>query len=192
MVIGGVLLFGVASLAVPFTHDVLQLTVIRVLAACALGGIKPVIYSLTIESAPRDMRASVIAIVYAGVSMGQLLAGVVAGLMIPGYGWPSIFFLGAFAPIIAAGILYFHLPESIRFLASRPARHGELVVQARRADPAGLYDDSTTFLQSDEDAGAPGGKHFTPRQLFEGALLWITPLIWVSEICSSVVTILLL
>jgi AAHS family 4-hydroxybenzoate transporter-like MFS transporter len=190
VVINGVFLFGIMSLAVPFAMSVAQLAAIRFIASCTLGGVKPVLYALSIESAPKPMRSAVVAIAYAGVSIGQLVAGLVAGLVIEGHGWRSVFYISAAAPLLAAAVLYLFLPESIRFLSFRPARRAELVAQLRRADPHGRFDPDARYELRDEGGGTADTRPFTPAQLFEGHLLRLTSLIWICEICASIFTFL--
>lgn len=188
VIIGGVLIFGLLSLVVPLVADVSQLSVVRFIAACTLGGVKPVLYAFAVEAAPKSMRSWVIAVVYAGVSIGQVLAGLLAGLIITDHGWRAIFVIGAAAPVLAAALLYVYFPESIRFLSSRPGRRADLVRQLRRCDPSRTYDADSRYELRDEGAGAPDTRPFTPRQLFEGRLFRITSLVWICEICSSFVT----
>jgi len=49
--------------------------------------------------------------------IGAITGGLLAAQIIPAYGWPAIFFVGGWLPLLLAPVLYFWLPESPRFLA---------------------------------------------------------------------------
>lgn len=185
-IVAGVALFGAASLLVGVSAQIDDFTIIRFVAACALGGVKPVIYALTIESAPRRMQATVVPLVYAGVSLGQVVAGVVASLIIPEYGWRTLFFAGATVALATAPLFYLRLPESLRFLTTRPQRRVELLQQIEASGVSEPIAPDRLIVLGDE--AAADAKVFTPGQLFAGPLLILTPLVWIGEIIGSAIT----
>ncbi|MET0660180.1 MAG: MFS transporter, partial [Steroidobacteraceae bacterium] len=189
VVLGSVVTFGLFTLLTPFTSSIQELSAARFIAGCALGGIKPVIYALNIESAPRSMRSSVVAIVYVGFSLGQALSGAVAGLVIADWGWQAIFIVGGVAPLIVAVALVGALPESLRFMAARPTLRARLAAQVGFVMQDSFIASSTTFTLGDEPSSPTGSKRrFATRQLFAGPLKLITPLIYAAEICAIFVT----
>ena len=46
--------------------------------------------------------------------------------VIPTFGWQSVFYIGAVAPLIIAVVLTLWLPESIRFLLARNMRQEDV------------------------------------------------------------------
>jgi AAHS family 4-hydroxybenzoate transporter-like MFS transporter len=56
--------------------------------------------------------------------------------------------IGAALPLLLAGIMYFILPESARFLATRAGRHGELAVLLGRIAPGGAVTGAESFVLS--------------------------------------------
>jgi AAHS family 4-hydroxybenzoate transporter-like MFS transporter len=70
IVIGGVLLFGVFSLATALATSVTALLVLRLVAGIGLGGSIPSVIALAVEYAPSRMRATIISVLFAGYTIG--------------------------------------------------------------------------------------------------------------------------
>ena len=89
-----------------------------------------------------------------------------------------IFVIGGIAPLLVVPFIFFVLPESIKFLVSRPDRQEEANKVARRLLPdAGIGPDSVLFLPH-----RPTDKS-SFRSIFNDRLALITPLLWVIFIC---------
>src|SRR5207253_2821723 len=54
-----------------------------------------------------------------GMPLGALVGGLASSVMIPLWGWRSVFYLGGILPLAIAIILVKALPESVRFLTAR-------------------------------------------------------------------------
>jgi len=63
---------------------------------------------------------------------GSGLPGYIQAWLIPRYGWPIMFWIGGLAPLLIAGCLMFRLPESVKYLRSRPERRSEMLATLRR------------------------------------------------------------
>jgi AAHS family 4-hydroxybenzoate transporter-like MFS transporter len=96
---------------------------------------------------------------------------------VPTFGWPVLFLVGGVVPLLVAVCLYFALPESVKFLANRPERRGELLATARRMRGDLTLGEDTQF-ESTVHTG-PGGGGLGLEQIFGSGLRWITPLLWV-------------
>jgi AAHS family 4-hydroxybenzoate transporter-like MFS transporter len=117
-----------------------------------------------------------------GYSLGTALGGPVAIWLIPKFGWRAVFIFGGAAAIASAVILYAILPESIRFLASKGRQPARIASIIRRFAPDRVIAPNSDFVVGDESGHA---RNFNPALLFRGELRWITPLIWVAYIFSS-------
>jgi AAHS family 4-hydroxybenzoate transporter-like MFS transporter len=98
-----------------------QLLVLRLLTGLGLGGAMPNVVAIASEYAPKRIESTVVAALFCGMPLGALLAGVVASVMIPIWGWRSVFYVGGFIPFVISLIVIGKLPESVQFLIIRQA-----------------------------------------------------------------------
>lgn len=124
--IGSVLIFGVLTAAAALVDSLWALGVLRFLAGLGLGGAMPNAAALASEYVPRRHRPFAITLTIVCVPLGGTLAALVAGYVMPVFGWRTLFGLGGALPLLAVVVLLRYLPESPRFLARHPERWPEL------------------------------------------------------------------
>jgi MFS transporter, AAHS family, 4-hydroxybenzoate transporter len=127
-----VLAFAVPTLAIATVDGVRMLGVFRFLAGLGLGGAMPNAAALACEYVPRRQRPFAVTLTIVCIPLGGTLAALLAGQVLPRYGWRALFALGGLLPIAVAVVLFRLLPESPQFLAIRRERWPELVVLLRR------------------------------------------------------------
>lgn len=130
--LGSVLTFAVITLALAWVETVGQLAILRFLAGVGLGGAMPNAAVLASEYVPRRQRPFAVTLTIVCIPLGGVLAARMAGEIIPSYGWQPLFIAGGVVPILLAVLLFFVLPESPRYLASRRQRWPELTRMLRR------------------------------------------------------------
>ncbi len=182
-IIWSCVVFGVLMCLLGFAGSYLQLLILRFAAGIALGGLLPAAWALNIEYAPRRYRSTIVTIVMLGYTLGASLAGPIAIWLIPRFGWPSAFLFGGIGSLLAACLLFFTLPESLRFLCARKIGTETIARTARSLAPGRSIPSATRFFLADETEAAQGG--FRPGRLFAGELRWITPLLWLGFAMSS-------
>jgi len=159
----------------------------RFLCGLMIGGLLPVAWALNIEAMPMSRRATVVAIIMFGFSLGAAFAGPVTNLIAPGNGWHLVYFVSGAATFILSLILVITLPESARFLVSIGANRERIGTLLRRFDPTFQPDRNCRFVLSDERHGDDTKK--SPigmlAALFKGPLAIVTLLIWGAYFCSS-------
>ena len=131
-IIVGCILYGISTLSIVFTHDLWHMFVLRVITGLGLGGLMPNTIALSSELSPKRWRATLVVLMFTGITLGSGTPGPVAAWLVPVYGWQVLFVIGGLVPLIVACCLPFVLPESIKFLALRPDRRPELLLTARR------------------------------------------------------------
>ena len=119
LLIVAVLLIGVFTILTVFANSVPALLAVRVLAGLGLGGATPCFIALTSEYTPARLRAALVTLMWSAFPLGGLLGGLLNWYLIPHAGWRAIFYLGGVAPLVLAVVLFFYLPESIKFLLVR-------------------------------------------------------------------------
>jgi len=93
-----------------------QLVAFRFLTGLGLGGAIPNVVALTTEYAPKRLQQVLVTTLFCSMPFGALLGGLVSSVMLPHWGWRSVFYAGGILPLVVALILIRVLPESIRFL----------------------------------------------------------------------------
>lgn len=131
----GCLAYGASTLAIVFASDVGQVTALRFVTGIGMGGVLPNAIALNSELSPRRLRARLIILMFMGITLGGTAPGLIAVGLVPDYGWRTIFTVGGLAALIVGGAAPFVLPESVKFLRTRPDRAAELLATLRRMVP---------------------------------------------------------
>jgi MFS transporter, AAHS family, 4-hydroxybenzoate transporter len=175
LLIGSLLIFGLASLASAFATGLGFMTVTRFFTGLGIGGGFPGAATLTGDYAPQRRRALMIMASFTGAPLGGFLCGQAAGFLLPTLGWPSIFVIGGVAPLILVVVMALWLPESPRFLARKES----------------LTPREAVLLQRLEIAHAPGAGHGLDlarsnpvAMLFSKGYALQTVLLWIIFFCS--------
>ena len=174
LIIAGTLLYGIVTLLMAWTTTMEQMMVLRFIAGIGIGGIMPNTISLNSELTPKKYRSMLIVLMFMGITTGSTGVGLVAAYFVEDYGWQILFHSGGLLPIIIALVLCFRLPESLKFLATKPERQAQLIATARAMRPDLTIADDARFLNPAIVAGSSGNI----TELFKGGLAWITPLLW--------------
>lgn len=119
VLVGSVLVFGVACLAAAYSASLDQLTTLRFVTGVGLGAAMPNAVTLMSEFCPEQRRAIVTNAMFCGFPMGAAFGGFLAAWMIPQFGWRSVLVLGGVAPLVLTVVIAFALPESVRYLVAR-------------------------------------------------------------------------
>jgi AAHS family 4-hydroxybenzoate transporter-like MFS transporter len=182
IVVWATALFGILTICFALANSYGSLFALRFIDGLPLGGMLPLAWALNIEYAPKHYRATIVTVIMMGYSLGTALGGPIAIGLIPKFGWKSVFIFGGAFSLVCAAILFAILPESIRFLVSKGRGSDRIRAIVRRIAPDRPIPAGATFVVSDESRQ---NKDFKPRLLFQGELRWITPLIWMAYIASS-------
>lgn len=180
-IILGCWLFGGFTLASMWAPSVSVLLWLRFLAGVGLYAAVPNAIVLVSEFAPRRLRATWVVLMFTGFTIGAVLAGIGGATLIPNFGWRVMFVVGGVLPFVISVCLWFALPDSVRFLTLREHRWGELRRVIGRMLPGYRLPEGARFVIQEDTRGA----QFSPRLLFVGNLLFITPLLWLFYIFNS-------
>jgi AAHS family 4-hydroxybenzoate transporter-like MFS transporter len=168
------LVFGGFTLAGAWAESLKAMWYLRLLAGVGIGGLLPNLIALNAEFAPQRLRATMIILMFTGITFGGSVPGAVAAWLVPHYGWPVLFLIGGVAPIAMALVAGLWLPESIKYLTVK--QHGTRIARILIAmRPGAAVGPQTRFVLADERHATS----FSPRLLFSDGLTAITPLLWV-------------
>jgi AAHS family 4-hydroxybenzoate transporter-like MFS transporter len=174
-IVSGCIVYGLGTLATVWAANLQQVAALRLITGIGIGGLMPNTIALNAELAPKRFRATLIVLMFTGITMGSGLPGYVQAWLIPRYGWQIMFWIGGLVPLLIAAGLSVGLPESVKFLASRSDRRMEFLAAIRRLRNDLSIPDDAQFLAA--PAPHAGGSGIT--QIFAGALAWLTPLLWI-------------
>jgi MFS transporter, AAHS family, 4-hydroxybenzoate transporter len=167
------LCFSVLTFLTALTANVQQMLIVRFLAGTVLGAIMPNAVALVGEYSPRKLRVTIMMIVGNGFTAGAAFGGFIAAWLIPRFGWRSVFYFGAAAPLAIAAIMIFALPESLQFLVLHRKRLEQASRWLRRIDPAVSPDASQYFVEETKRKGVPWIHLFHEGRGVGTILLWI-------------------
>jgi AAHS family 4-hydroxybenzoate transporter-like MFS transporter len=177
VIVGGAVFFGIFTLASVLATSLMTMIVLRFIAGIGISGVLPIAVALNNEYAPRRIRATMIVVMFSGVTFGGGLPGVIAANFMADYGWQVLFWVGGLLPVAAGLLAAFILPESPKFLALRPDRQKDLATLARRINPDVPVSPDAQFVISGEQNRA----RFSIKAIFAGRLALLTPMFWITN-----------
>jgi MFS transporter, AAHS family, 4-hydroxybenzoate transporter len=173
-------LFGLMSVAAGFSENITQLTALRFMTGLGLGGALPNAITLCSEYSPDQRRASLVALMVCGFTVGMAASGFIAAAVIPTLGWQWVLFIGGALPLLLVPVLIGLLPESANFMALVGNRKQQIWAALNRIAP-GKLEPSAEFNAPAAIEGAPA------RQIFAGGLGPGTILLWCSFFMSLLI-----
>lgn len=111
---------GAFSLAVPFVTSPAALAAVRFCAGVGLGAVLPNVYAAAGALAADGNRASVVAVVAAGGSVGAICGGGLVAIGGESVSWQALFLIGGAAPLLLAPFVLLGLPSSRPDPQARP------------------------------------------------------------------------
>ena len=175
LLIGSLTIFGLASLLTAFAGSLLVLSILRFFTGIGIGGAFPGAATLTGDYAPHRLRATMIMVTFTGAPIGGFLCGQLAGLLLPRFGWPSVFLVGGAVPLLMVPALALWLPESPRFLAAKVRLSPRQAVLLQRL---GIPPGRAAARGLDIARGNP------IKMLFGRGYALQTVLLWIIFVCS--------
>lgn len=119
VLVGSVLVFGIACLASSFSGNLQMLTALRFVTGLGLGAAMPNAVTLMSEYCPDKTRSTLTNAMFCGFPLGAAFGGFLAAWMIPQWGWRSVLMLGGIAPLLLVVLLLLLLPESVRYMVAK-------------------------------------------------------------------------
>lgn len=126
-----IILFSVGSLLLGFAQSYEQFIAIRFITGLGLGAEYTICTMLMAEYVPTRMRTTVLGTLQASYSLGYLAAALLAGAILPTYGWRWMYYI-AVVPVVLAVFLRRYIPEPLswqnRSKAPRTRQNNELLL----------------------------------------------------------------
>ena len=130
------LIFGSATIAAAFTHDVWQMSVVRALGGLGFGAAYPNALALVSDWVPERWRGHIISLVSIGIPVGISVSAALMPVLLPAYGWRGAFVAFGAASILLGVLAVALLREPPPFLLAKGRTEAARKSAARVIDPA--------------------------------------------------------
>ncbi len=171
------LIFGLFALLTAFAGSMTELLIYRFVTGIGLGAAMPNIIALTSEYGPARLRATLVTVMFCGFPLGSTIGGLISTGLIANYGWESVFLVGGVLPLLLLPVLYFLLPESVRFLVAKGAPEAKIAPIVKKIDANASVAEFIEGLKHEQSSAAKG---FSVFQLFREGRTPVTLLLWVA------------
>jgi AAHS family 4-hydroxybenzoate transporter-like MFS transporter len=175
LIVAGSIVFSLGTLATVWATNLDQVAALRFLTGIGIGGLMPNAIALNSELAPKRLRATLIVLMFTGISAGAGIPGAIQAWLIPHYGWQVMFWIGGLVPLIVATCLLLRLPESVKFLALKPHRRAQFLSTLRSLRRDLAIADNAQFVVVPAAQSSGSGI----KSILSGRFAWITPFLWV-------------
>ena len=173
ILIGSVILFGLASLMSAYAPDLESLTIWRFITGLGLGGAMPNAITLTAEYSPTKRRSSLVTLMFCGFTIGSALGGIASAQLLPHIGWHGILMIGGILPLLTVPFLMLLLPESLRFMVLKnKAQHRIQAIVQRIAPHLSTLPHLTSTPNETQNIGIKA--LFSPQYALGTILIWCT------------------
>ncbi|WP_132568677.1 MFS transporter [Rhizobium sullae] len=173
-IVGSCLAFGLGTLAMLWATTISQMILCRFVIGVGLGGAMPTAAAMVAEFAPKKSRNRILALAASCVPLGAMAPGVMTAVLVPTYGWHILAIIGGVGPIILAAVLLLTMPESVKYLANNPKKHGELKSLLKRLDASPDWVPRLENQLTEKSDGRSVGR------LFDGGKGPMTLMLWLA------------
>lgn len=171
------LIFGLFALLTAFATSMNELLIYRFITGIGLGAAMPNIIALTSEYGPARLRATLVTVMFCGFPLGSTIGGLVSTWLIAEFDWHSVFVVGGVLPLLLLPVLWFALPESVRFLVAKGAPETKIAPIVAKIDADASVSEFIAGLKHEQSTAAKG---FSVFQLFREGRTPTTLLLWVA------------
>src|SRR3989338_9004617 len=160
-----------------FARNPTEFGICRFIAGLGIGGVMPNVVALMSEYAPKKIRSTLVAIMFSGYSVGGMLSAGLGMVMLPSYGWQSVFYVAGI-PLLLLPVIMKFLPESVGFMVKQ-GRTEEAAAVLSRVQP-GFKLKAGEQLEAAAGGKAKGGNVL---DLFREGRALQTVMLWVAFFC---------
>jgi MFS transporter, AAHS family, 4-hydroxybenzoate transporter len=168
-------IFAIFTLATANAGSVTELLIFRCISGLGLGGGIPNAIALTAEYCPLRRRGTAVMVMFTGFSLGAAAAGAAAAVLIPRFGWPSVWLIGGILPLLLLlPLQVLLLPDSLYFMVLSGAARDRIAGILRRLDrTAPIAADARFVLGEEQSKGVPVAHLFKAGRGTGTVLLWV-------------------
>ena len=119
LIIIAVALIGVSIIFTATATTLVEFIILRFISGLGAGAMLASQAALAAEYSPDKYKALSVAAVTSGYPLGAMMTSVIAGLIMPEYGWRGMFWFGGILTLSMVIIAWLFIPESLKYLLQR-------------------------------------------------------------------------
>jgi AAHS family 4-hydroxybenzoate transporter-like MFS transporter len=174
VLIGATIFFAAMTVLTARATSVPQMLILRLISGIGMGTIIPNACALVGEFSPLRLRATMIMIVSVGFTVGAVIGGFIANVLIPRFGWHVVFYFGGALPLALAVAMIVGLPESLQLMVIRAKDRGQLARWLKQIDPHTDANEASRFIVREQSTrGVPVFLLFREGRATATVLFWI-------------------
>jgi len=124
LIIMAIVLIGVSIVLTASASTLLEFVVLRFISGLGAGAMLASQAALASEYSPDKYKAFSVAAVTSGYPMGAMMTSVIAGYILPEYGWRGMFWFGGLLTLSMVLVAWLMIPESLKYLFERRPEGG--------------------------------------------------------------------
>lgn len=123
LILFSIALVGVSIILTAMATTLAEFIVLRFISGMGAGAMLASQAALASEYSPEKYKALSVTAVTAGYPLGAMMTSVIAGYLLPDYGWRGMFWFGGVLTLSMVVVAWLFIPESLKFLIERrPAK----------------------------------------------------------------------
>jgi benzoate transport len=119
LIIMSLALIGVSIVLTASASTLLEFIILRFISGVGAGSMLASQAALSSEYSPDKYRALTVAVVTSGYPMGAMMTSVIAGFIMPEYGWRGMFWFGGLLTVSMVFVAWLLIPESLKYLLEK-------------------------------------------------------------------------
>ena len=119
VIVLSVCLVGASIILTANADSLTEFMILRFISGMGAGAMLACQATLSAEYSPDKYRAASVAVVTSGYPMGAMMTSVVAGYIMPEYGWRGMFWFGGVFTLTMGLVAWMLIPESLKYLFER-------------------------------------------------------------------------
>lgn len=129
-VVWTIVLFSIGTCVLGLTQNYWQFALFRFVSSLGLGALYVACNTLMAEYVPTKYRTTVLGTLQAGWSVGYIVATLLAGWLLPTYGWRYLFYV-AIIPVVLAILMQRLVPEPPAWVKAKAERASKAAAELR-------------------------------------------------------------
>jgi benzoate transport len=119
LIIFAMALIGVSIIMTASASTLTEFVILRFISGLGAGAMLAIQAALSAEYSPDKYKALSVAAVTSGYPMGAMMTSVIAGYIMPDYGWRGMFWFGGLLTLSMVSVAVLMIPESLKYLFDR-------------------------------------------------------------------------
>jgi benzoate transport len=119
LIIFAMALIGVSIIMTASASTLTEFVILRFISGLGAGAMLAIQAALSAEYSPDKYKALPVAAVTSGYPMGAMMTSVIAGYIMPDYGWRGMFWFGGLLTLSMVSVAVLMIPESLKYLFDR-------------------------------------------------------------------------